>query len=68
MNILTPVGCMDLLMPFHEAIIVYFWRAVSGSRGSGAAGGGSSLGPIAFDSFDFELPANFPNSHPISTV
>lgn len=64
MNILIPVGCIARLMPFHDAIIVYFWRAVSGNRGSGADGGGGSLGLVAFTS-DFVLAANLPSSQPI---
>lgn len=65
MNILIPVGCIARLMPFHDAIIVYFWRAVSGNRGSGADGGGGSEGLVAFTPSDFVLDANFPNSQPI---
>lgn len=61
-----PVGVIALLMPFHEAIIVYFCRAVRGSLGSGAAGGGGSLGPSALlPSQRDELDASFPSSHPI---
>lgn len=44
---------------------VYFWRAVSGNRGSGADGGGGSLGLVAFTPSDFVLAANFPSSQPI---
>lgn len=63
-NIQIPVGCIARLMPFHDAIIVYFCLAVKGSRGSGAAGGGGSLGPKAFPS-TFELFASLPNSQPM---
>lgn len=65
MNILTPVGSMARLIPFHDASIVYFWRAVSGKRGSGADGGGCSFG-VAFEQSDFVLAASFPSSQPIS--
>lgn len=68
MNILIPVGCIARLMPFHDAIIVYFWRAVSGNRGSGAVGGGGSLGLVAFTPSDFVLDANLPSSQPILYV
>lgn len=56
---------MARLIPFHDAIIVYFCLAVKGSRGSGAAGGGGSLGPKALFPSAFELFANLPNSQPI---
>lgn len=47
--------------------MVYFWRAVRGRRGSGAAGGGGSLGPRAFCPSDLELElASFPSSQPMS--
>lgn len=65
MNIQTPVGCMARLIPFHDAIIVYFCLAVRGSLGSGAAGGGGSLGPKALFPSAFELFANLPSSQPI---
>lgn len=68
MNILIPVGCIARLIPFHDAIIVYFCRAVSGKRGSGCDGGGGSLGLVAFTPSDFVLDANFPNSQPIFIV
>ena len=61
----TPVGVIARLIPFHDAIIVYFCRAVNGSLGSGAAGGGGSLGPNALQPSAFELAANLPNSQPI---
>lgn len=64
MNISTPVGCIARLIPFHDAIIVYFCRAVSGKRGSGADGGGGSFG-VTFTLSDFVLAANFPSSQPI---
>lgn len=64
-NIQIPVGCIARLIPFHDASIVYFWRALNGNRGSGAAGGGGSLGPNAFVPSDFVLAANFPNLQPI---
>lgn len=66
MNILIPVGCIARLIPFHDAIIVYFCLAVSGKRGSGCDGGGGSLGLVAFTPSDFVLDANLPNSQPIS--
>lgn len=40
-----PVGSMARAIPFHDLEILKSWRAVSGSRGSGAGGvGGSSRG------------------------
>lgn len=66
MNILIPVGCIARLIPFHDAIIVYFCLAVRGKRGSGCDGGGGSLGLVAFTPSDFVLDANLPNSQPIS--
>lgn len=39
--------------------------AVSGKRGSGADGGGGSLGLVAFTPSDLVLDANLPNSQPI---
>lgn len=66
MNMQIPVGVMARLIPFHDAIIVYFCRAVKGSRGSGAAGGGGSLGPNALLPSAFPLAASFPNSQPMS--
>lgn len=68
MNISIPVGCIARLMPFHDAIIVYFWRAVRGNRGSGAVGGGGSLGLVALSPSDFVLDANLPNSQPIFAI
>lgn len=68
MNISIPVGCIARLMPFHDAIIVYFWRAVRGNRGSGAVGGGGSLGLVALTPSDFVLDANLPNSQPIFAI
>lgn len=68
MNMFTPVGSIARLIPFQEATIVYFWRAVRGSRGSGAAGAGGSLSVPLSTSFLFSLPlllASLPNSHPI---
>jgi hypothetical protein len=67
-NILTPVGSRARLIPFHDAIIEYFWRAVKGNLGSGAAGAGGSLTFPFSTSFLLSLPlllANFPNSHPM---
>lgn len=66
MNISIPVGCIARLIPFHDAIIVYFWRAVSGNRGSGADGGGSSMVLVTLQPPDFVLDANLPSSQPIS--
>lgn len=58
----TPVGSIARLIPFHEAIILYFCLAVRGSLGSGGAGAGGSGGPSS-------LPppplVNFPNSQPM---
>lgn len=65
MNMWTPVGSMARLIPFHDATMEYFCLAVSGSRGSGAVGGGGSPGPMEFDAFPLEPLANFPNSQPI---
>lgn len=64
-NIHTPVGCIARHIPFHDAVIVCFWRALNGNRGSGAAGGGGSLGPNVLLPPDFVLAANLPNSQPI---
>lgn len=52
-------------IPFHDAVIVCFWRALNGNRGSGAAGGGGSAGPNVLLPPDFVLAANLPNSQPI---
>lgn len=67
MNMQMPVGVIARLMPFHEATIWNFCRAVSGSRGSGAAGGGGSPGPSAFWPSDLVLDdASLPSSQPMS--
>lgn len=66
MNMQIPVGVIARLIPFHDAIMVYFWRAVSGNRGSGAAGGGGSLGPSVFWPSDLQLDeASLPSSQPM---
>lgn len=61
----TPVGVIARLIPFQEATIVYFCRAVSGNLGSGEAGGGGSLGPKVLLPPPLLLEVNFPSSHPI---
>lgn len=65
----TPVGSIALDMPFHDAIMLYFCLAVSGSRGSGGPGlgGSSSLSlclPPRSSPAAAEL-ANLPRSQPI---
>lgn len=55
---------MARLMPFQEATIEYFWRAVNGSLGSVAVGGGGAGGPRELDA-SLDPLANFPNSHPM---
>jgi len=69
MNMLMPVVSIARLMPFHEATMLYFWRAVSGNRGSGAAGAGGSFALRLLSApFLLSLPllaANLPNSQPI---
>jgi hypothetical protein len=64
-NMLMPVVSMALLMPFHEATIEYFCRAVSGRRGSGADGAGGSLTLLSESFLLSPLLANFPSSHPM---
>lgn len=65
MNMLMPVVSMARLMPFHEATIEYFCRAVSGSRESGAEGGGGSLTLLSTSFLLSPLLASFPNSQPM---
>jgi hypothetical protein len=65
MNILMPVVSIARLIPFHDATIEYFWRAVRGRRGSGAAGAGGSLTLLSVSFLLSPLLANFPNSHPM---
>lgn len=71
MNMYTPVGSIALEMPFHDAIMLYFCLAVSGSRGSGGPGlGGSSSLSLCLpprSSPDAAELASFPRSQPIST-
>lgn len=65
-NIKTPVDSIALEMPFHEAAMLYFCLAVSGSRGShGAGGGGSSCLDVPPAPPPPPLRANFPNLQPI---
>lgn len=63
-NMLIPVGSIARLIAFHDATIVHFWRAVSGSRSSVAAGAGGSL-TLLSTFFLSPLLANLPNSHPM---
>lgn len=69
MNMNTPVGSIALDMPFHDAIMLYFCLAVSGSRGSGGPGlGGSSSLSLCFpprSSPDAAELASLPRSQPI---
>lgn len=58
---------MARLMPFHDATIEYFWRAVSGRRGSGADGAGGSLTALSTSFLLSPLLASLPSSHPIAT-
>lgn len=63
-NMLIPVGSIARLIAFHDATIVHFWRALSGSRSSVAAGAGGSLRLLSTP-FLSPLLANLPNSHPM---
>jgi len=67
----TPVGSIALDMPFHDAIMLYFCLAVSGSRGSGGPGlGGSCNASLCLpprSSPDVAELANLPRSQPIRT-
>lgn len=70
MNMYTPVGSIWRDMPFHEAIMLYFCLAVSGSRGSGGPGlsGSSSLSLcLPRSSPDAAELASLPRSQPIRT-
>lgn len=66
-NMLMPVVSIARLMPFHEATMEYFWRAVSGRRGSGACGAGGSLTLLSTSFLLSPLLANLPSSQPIAT-
>lgn len=46
-------------------MFIIYTLAVRGKRGSGADGGGGSIGLVAFTPSDFVLDANLPNSQPI---
>lgn len=63
-NMHTPVLSMALLMPFHDASMLYFCFAVRGSLESTCAGGATSSSLLFWSAWP--LPANLPNSHPIS--
>lgn len=69
MNMYTPVGSIALDMPFHDAIMLYFCLAVSGSLGSGGPGlGGSSSASLCLpprSSPDVAELASLPRSQPI---
>jgi len=69
MNMYTPVGSIALDMPFHDAIMLYFCLAVSGSLGSGGPGlGGSSSTSLCLpprSSPDVAELASLPRSQPI---
>lgn len=71
-NMRIPVGSMALLIPFQDAIMVYFCLAVRGRRGSGGAGAvgsGRCPSPPSLSDLDLWFPLwtkpNFPSSHPM---
>lgn len=67
MNMYIPVGSSALETAFQLAIIVNFCRAVSGSRGSVAAGGGGDTPSFPFWLRDFVL-ASLLSSQPMLRV
>lgn len=66
-NIQTPVLSIALLIPFQEASMLYFCFAVRGNLESTCW---TDVAPPISSNLlwfsAFPLPANFPNSHPIS--
>lgn len=67
-NMLMPVVSIARLMPFHDATMEYFWRAVRGRRGSGADGAGGSLTLLSTSFLLSPLLANLPSSHPMAKL
>lgn len=63
----TPVDSIALLIPFHEANMLYFCFAVRGSLGSTVAVGAVAAAPSSVLGILLEpaLAANFPSLHPM---